>query len=152
MAGKNGSKNGKAPWNKGLKGSAVGAGGEGSPWKGNGGENSSNTGRRPGDKNRETVERGFGLREIRDRLAAREIEQALTLDSIFDRLRVQAVQGDIKAAGLYLAYRLGRPKETVEVEGSGGLVAPGGFRCFLSDGRSVPSAALPVPDPVTPSA
>ena len=149
MAGKNGSKNGKAPWNKGLKGSNVGAGGEGSPWKGNG-ANSSNAGRRPGDRNRETVERGFGLREIRDRLAAREIEQNLTLDSIFDRLRVQAVQGDIKAAGLYLAYRVGRPKETVEIEGGAGLVAPGGFRCFLSDGRSVPSAALPVPGTTSP--
>lgn len=125
----------KAPWNKGLRAKP----GE-TPVTGQ------NGGRRPGDRNRETVERGATLREIRDRLAAREVEQGVGLDQIFDRLRVEAVTGNVKSAALYLAYRLGRPQESVELTSPlFGNVGPAGFRCFLSDGRPVPSGPVSLP-------
>lgn len=152
MSGKNGSKNGhkQVPWNKGKRGAEVGAGGEDSPWKKNG-DNGANAGRRPGDRNRETIERGFTLRELRDSLAAREVEQGVDLQRIFDRLRVEAVAGNVKAAALYLGYRIGRPKETVELElPLGSAIAAGGFRCFLGDGRPVPAGPLPVSSRPTP--
>ena len=138
------------PWNKGKRGQAVGAGGEESPWKNNG-DHAANAGRRPGDRNKETLDRGFTLRELRDAIAAREVELGVGLQQIFDRLRVAAVAGDVKAANTYLGYRIGRPKETIELEGPlGAAITAGGFRCFLGDGRPVPAGPLPLPGRPTP--
>ncbi len=142
--GGNGSGNGKrVPWNKGKRDPRAGT--SDSPWGGNGGPGR-NGGRRPGAQNAETVERGFRLEEIGKRLRERH-----DVEPLFGRLYLSALAGDVKAAGLFLAYAIGKPKETVAVEEP--TIPAGGaqFRCFTSDGRPLPSPSLPVPAKPNPS-
>ena len=99
-----------------------------------------------GSRNKDTIERGFRLEQVREELIRREGETQVDPFSIFNELFLAALKGDVRAAGLYLAYRFGKPKETVGLEG-GAILNPldGRFRCFLSDGRSLPAGPLPLP-------
>jgi hypothetical protein len=142
----NGGSNGRKriPWNKGRKDPRAGT--PDSPWKATPTSGAGNgQGRRPGDRNKETIERGFRLDEVRDELSRREAQSKADPFAIFDKLFLAALQGDTRAAGLYLAYRFGKPKETLGVEGLGAVPLDGAFRCFLSDGRPLPAGPLPVP-------
>ena len=157
MGSKNGDRKPKIPWNKGKRGAEVGAGGPDSPWKDNGGPDN-NQGRRPGDLDKRTVERGFRLDEV-----AKVAQECGDPKLVFQKLYLAAVGGppdangklgepDVKAAQVWLAYAFGRPRQIVELDGPAlGLTADAsGFRCFLSDGRPLPAAALPVPGGAAP--
>ena len=136
--GRNGSGNGKrVPWNKGKRDPRSGK--PDSPWKGNGGPGH-NQGRRPGSLDAATVARGFRLEEVGERL-----RKNYDVDPLFKKLYLSGLEGDVKAAATFLAYAIGRPKETVDVEPP--VIPVGGavFRCFTADGRPVSPAALPLP-------
>jgi hypothetical protein len=151
---KNGGSNGRKrriPWNKGRKDPRAGT--PDSPWKATSTSGAGNgQGRRPGTHNKETLDRGFRLDDVREEIIRREKAKERDPFLLFDTLYLHALQGDTKSAGLYLAYRFGKPKETVGLEGASILPADGAFRCFLSDGRPVPARPVPVPSPSRPGA